>query len=154
MYILLGNIFMEENDYGQALINYGLGVRYGNLEGHKGQGGLAYRLIGQYEDAIDSMTKYIDSKSDTVDTGVLVALMETGLNYQSLVEHEEAINTFMKVLEIDANNNDAKYYMALSYEYIEVYDKAIELLEEVISDDSNYKAAKDELEFIKTHLVK
>lgn len=148
LYITLANIYMTEADYGQALINYGLGVRYGNPEGYKGQG-VAYRIIEQYDDAIVSMRAYLESNPSDI-----VARAEIGMSQQGLMRHEEAIETFDEILSIVPEHNDALYYQALSYEYMEDYNKAIELLKDVINNDDTYEKAQDELDFINEHLIK
>lgn len=147
LYITLGNVLMSEENYGEALVNYGLGVRYGNDEGHKGQG-VAYRLIGQYDDAIESLTTYLDDNPHD-----MTAQMEIGLSQQALLMHDDAIVTYEAILTVVPDSTDVKYYLALSYEYIKDYEKAVELLKDVIENDQSNLQAVEELEYIEKHLL-
>lgn len=146
-YITLGNIEYAEKNYGKSLLQYGLSIQYDNIEGHKGQGKV-YRLIGQYEDAITSMEKYLEVYPED-----LFAKLEIGLDKIELSKYKEAIEIFE---DIDTDSDlgiEALYNKALCYEYLELYDKSIELLEEVLKKVPEHEDSIKELKFIKEHFI-
>ncbi len=142
LYITRGNIYFSEKAYGEALMNYGLGIEYGSIEGHKGQG-VTYQLIGQYEDAISQLETYLQNYPTDIST--LIAL---GTAYRQTKEYELSLAQYDKVLSFSPKHTEAMYQMALTYIDMQALSDAEKVLNQVLSIDPDHKASKEALKNI------
>ncbi|MCF8018084.1 conserved exported protein of unknown function [Petrocella atlantisensis] len=142
LYITRGNIYFSEKAYGEALMNYGLGIEYGSIEGHKGQG-VTYQLIGQYEDAISQLETYLQNYPTDIST--LIAL---GTAYRQTKEYELSLAQYDKVLSLSPKHTEAMYQMALTYIDMQALSDAEKVLNQVLSIDPDHKASKEALKNI------
>ena len=139
LYITKGNIYFGEKAYGEALMNYGLGVEYGSIEGYKGQG-VTYQRIGQYEDAILQLETYLQNYPADIST-----LMTLGMVYRQTKDYELSLTQYDKVLNLSGNHIEAMYQKALVYMDMQAISEAEQILNQVLSIDPQHKASQEAL---------
>jgi len=142
LYITRGNIHFSEKVYGEALMNYGLGIEYGSFEGYKGQG-VTYQLIGQYEDAILQLETYL--KNYPADISTLITL---GMVYRQTKAYDLSLAQYNKVLSLSANHIEAMYQMAVTYIDMEAFSESEKILNQILSIDADHKASQEALKTI------
>ncbi|UKI41867.1 MAG: tetratricopeptide repeat protein [Candidatus Melainabacteria bacterium] len=83
----------------------------------------------------------------------LDTLYNYALNLQLSMEYNEAINYYLKFLKTDTQNPDVHYNIALCYENIQNYEKAVEHFEKTlnIKEDINIYVS---LSYVLAHLKK
>jgi tetratricopeptide (TPR) repeat protein len=139
LYITRGNIYFGEKAYGEALMNYGLGIEYGSLEGYKGQG-VTYQIIGQYEDAIIQLKTYLQTYPADIST-----LITLGMVYRQTKDYEMSLTQYDKVLSLSAHHTEAMYQKALTYVDMQAMSEAEKILNQLLSIDPDHKASKEAL---------
>lgn len=145
LYMIRGNMYMAQEAYTKALMQYGQAVQFGSTEGLLGQA-IGYRMIEDYDSALTVVEKYLKEQPEN-----LQALTEKGLNLKMKGSYEAAIEVFEQALTISEEAVEAKFYMATAYEGLADYDKAKALLKEIIEDNPNHDKAKEELAFLEKH---
>jgi tetratricopeptide (TPR) repeat protein len=142
LYITRGNIYFGEKAYGEALMNYGLGIEYGNIEGYKGQG-VTYQVIGQYEDAISQLETYLQNNP-----GDISSLITLGMVYRQTKDYDLSLTQYEKVLNLGPNHIEAMYQKALTYIDMQAISEAEKILNQVLSIDPDHKASREALKNI------
>ncbi|MQF69594.1 tetratricopeptide repeat protein [SAR202 cluster bacterium AD-804-J14_MRT_500m] len=120
--------------YNYAIDDFNAGIMLdvdGSWSFHKRRGITYYRL-GEYEVAIDDLSKAIefDSKDE-------YNYYWRGLAYKELDEHEVAINDFSKAIELSPNELAFINERGGSYYHIKSYQRALEDADTMISQNSS-----------------
>ena len=85
-------------------------------------------------------------------TGVLNPVkhnLELGYKYLEEGKYDEAILAFNKVIEIDENNIEARFGLVDAYEGIEDYEKAEEILNQILELDNGNQKAREKISEMK-----
>lgn len=145
LYVDIGNIYIIQEDYGNALMQYSLGVDNGDVSGYLGQA-IGYRLIEDYDRAKSALDTYETEAGISV-----ISQMERGRLLYASEAYTQALALFDDLYTTDASNIVAKFYVAKSNEMLGNIDLARQLLKEVIEDEPNYTEAVEALAFIEEH---
>ncbi|MEM4380449.1 MAG: tetratricopeptide repeat protein, partial [Thermoplasmatales archaeon] len=80
------------------------------------------------------VTKRVEDEEKVVDAEIY---FERGARYLSIKKYKEAIENFKKALEINSEDYETKFNLAVAYFHSGNYDLAISLFEELISEGHN-----------------
>lgn len=108
-----------------------------------------YAAKGEFDRAVVDLDQVIAMKGDDAST-----YLSRGLAYSARNRPDLAINDFNKAIELDAKHSSAYFNRGLFYEKSGETEKAIGDYEKVVSLDASNEPAKQNLQKLKTSLVK
>ena len=91
---------------------------------------------GEYDSAIDSFKKALNSDPNNTDI-----LIRIGLSYRYKMEYDKAIEWYQKVLDINPEDILALNNIGYAYECKEEFEKAIEMYEKALEIEPGYELA-------------
>lgn len=136
--------YLEANKYlykaikfkkGSYITYYYIGLSYYNLEND----GLA----------ISNLERAIKMKSDFYE-----AIIQVGKIYQIYGEYLKAIASYQRAEAIDDEDNELKMWIAECYSELRNYDKATEIVKDLLKDDPGNEGLKEFLRSIKEKKIK
>jgi tetratricopeptide (TPR) repeat protein len=143
-YFKRGELYLDNEDYLNAINDFSYAKDYGMVEGLLGMG-YSYKGLQQYDQAITAFSEYL-ANLESID---LKAVYEIAIMYYQLEDYNEAINAIDELLKLEPNDTEALLIKAYSYEKLIQYEKALEVLNIILSIDPNHEKAIDEVEFMK-----
>ena len=107
--------------------------------------GMAYTNLGQAQQALVPLSKFIDmhegGEMAHVDTMLQAALYLSGKNYISLEDYANAEKVLLRALAINRTDADSMYQLGLTYAQMNKHDLAIEQLENAVRFVPNFMEA-------------
>jgi tetratricopeptide (TPR) repeat protein len=97
----------------------------------------AYLLLGQNQEAIDSIGQAVKLKPDSYDY-----LMEQGWLYQRSGDQVPAVRSFLLAAHIDPSKPTVFYELGMSFFLAQEYDRSVHHFEHVLQMDSKYDKAE------------
>ena len=99
--------------------------------------GLAYQLMGNYDEAISNFNMALERDPNYVD-----AYFQRGYIYEQLKNNEQAIADYSKAIELNPNYDMAYNNRGWSYYNLKQYDKALEDFNKALELNPNNEYAK------------
>lgn len=102
--------------------------------------GMQQESLGETEKALELYRKYLEKNQ-----GCIITLLRLGRLYLKQQVHDEASACFLKVLEKDNRNSEARFLLAVTEKECGHYTKAIMLFTDIPAESEYYKASVIEL---------
>lgn len=137
IYVALGNAYLARGSFDVAKTNYDLALKYkpNYSPALYGLGKISFKQK-KYSAALEN---YI--KSSVADNNFAPAFFEKGLMFYLLDKFSDAIEAFGRYDQLVPGSPRGKTYFAKSYYGKGDYDKALEILNEVLAKDPDYSEA-------------
>lgn len=137
IYIALGNAYLARGSFDVAKTNYDLALKYkpNYAPALYGLGKISFKQK-KYSTALENYIKATDA-----DNNFAPAFFEKGLMFYLLDKFTDAIEAFERYDQLVPGSPRGKTYFAKSYYGKGDYDKALEILDEVLAKDPEYSEA-------------
>ena len=140
----LGSIYRETKNYPEAERYLRQSIRNNsNYANAYEELGVVQHRQGHYDDAIDSFNEAISLDSE--DSGSYMGLGD--VYFYGKKDYQEAINAYLKGLNLEPDNHVAAYNVGFAYNDIGEYSEALPWLEKALKLKANYNEARAELGF-------
>ena len=159
-----GNLFYDLNEYKKAINCYKKSIKFNpSFSNSYNNLGMTYNKLGDDQKAITYYLKAIVLETNHIDTifkkknenkllsayfdiSVIVdTFCNLGLTLRRLREHQKAINSFKKAIQIDPNNIIANFNLGLIFKEVNNNEEAKKYYEKVIKLDAKHIAALNNL---------
>lgn len=139
-YIILSEVYVLRNDYTRAIeiCNEGIEICDDNLDTIYLHLAEIHDYQGEYNDMIPLLEASIDINPTNDD-----ALYLYSITMSILDKIQEKIVFYTKLIDKDPFNEDAWYYLAMSYREVGQYEQAIEALEYIAAMDDEINVLSD-----------
>ena len=128
----LGKAYFGLSNYEAAMVNFNKVIEIdANYKWGYQEKGKTLFLLKKYQEAEDCFSKVIE-----IDPNYKWAYHEKGKVFLKLNDHASALKTFEKVIEIDPKYKMVFYDLAFSYQFMGMYEKAIDYYKKLISGNS------------------
>ena len=128
----LGKAYFGLLNYEAAIVNFNKVIEIdANYKWGYQEKGKALFLLKEYQEAEDCFSKVIE-----IDPNYKWAYHEKGKVFLKLNDHASALKTFEKVIEIDPKYKMIFYDLAFSYQFMGIYEKAIDYYKKLISGNT------------------
>ena len=129
----LGKAYFGLSNYEAAVVNFNKVIEIdANYKWAYQEKGNALFSLKKYQEAEDCFSKVIE-----IDPNYKWAYHEKGKVFLKLNDHASALKTFEKVIEIDSKYKKVFYDLAFSYQFMGMYEKAIDYYKKLISDGTS-----------------
>ena len=129
----LGKAYFGLSNYEAAVVNFNKVIEIdANYKWAYQEKGKSLFLLKKYQEAEDCFSKVIE-----IDPNYKWAYHEKGKVFLKLNDHASALKTFEKVIEIDSKYKKVFYDLAFSYQFMGMYEKAIDYYKKLISDGTS-----------------
>jgi tetratricopeptide (TPR) repeat protein len=142
-YYKRGNLYLKQQDYLSAIVDFSYAKDAGILEAALGMG-YAYNGLSQYTDAIDAFKAY-EYSIEGVD---LKVKYEIGVAYYQIEDYTSAIASIDELLTLEPQDTEALLLKAYSLEQQQRYDDAYQVLESIVAIEPTHARALKEMAFI------
>jgi tetratricopeptide (TPR) repeat protein len=139
-YIILSEVYVLRNDYAKAIdiCNEGIETCDDNLDTIYLHLAEIHDYQGEYNEMIPLLEASLELNPKNDD-----ALYLYSITMSILDKVEEKINFYLKLIDEDPFNEDAWYYLGMSYREMGLYERAIESLEYIAAMDDEVNVLSD-----------